>query len=130
MVTYSMISTTSGSLSVSLAWSRLSSIRLGRPTASSSSEGTVVSVPPPVTVPTSSGDIVSTLVSYPVDGVTTATWSSAVSVSYVGSGSCSGAGIVMMMGAGGRVSNDRSLIVKPKAGDWVLPDATDAVIAI
>ena len=44
-------------------------------------------------------------------------------------GSGSGAGIVMMMGAGGRVSKDLSLIVKPKAGDCVLPEATDAVMA-
>ena len=50
-----------------------------------------------------------------------------VVVVVVGSGS--GAGIVMMMGAGGRVSKDLSLIVKPKAGDRVLPEATDAVMA-
>ena len=40
------------------------------------------------------------------------------------------AGIVMMIGAGGRVSKDLSLIVKPKAGDCVLPEATDAVMAM
>lgn len=83
IVTYSMISTISGSLSVSFVWSKLSSIRFGRPTASSSICGVSL---------LSSGEIVETFVSYSVvgpDGTTTATSLSAVSPSVSGSGSFS-----------------------------------------
>ena len=64
----------------------------------------------------------------PVGSITVGVVSS-IGVVGTGVGSGSGAGIVIIIGAGGRVSNDLNLIVKPKAGDCVLPEATDAVMA-